>query len=524
MSTSSSQGFGKFRSLFCPVHKSELKLFLPLLLIFFFICFNYNVLRPAKDSLVITAPSSGAEILPFIKLWVILPMALFMTLLFTRLTNRYSREKVFYIMMSIFLGFFVVFSCVLYPLKDYLHPHEFADKMEALLPVGCKGFVALLRNWTYTTFYVMAELWGTTIMTVLFWGFANEILNVHTAKRFYVLILVGGNLSAIGAGGLSAVISKLGISWGSFHGSDPWQYSLLILTAIVIFNGCLILGAFRWLHTNILTHQDFSHHLSSSSDKPDFKMSLRKNFSYLAKSKYLLCIATIVVAYNICINLTEVTWKDQLLQICPHPNDFNAYMGKVTMWIGIVATLVAIMSATVIRKWSWTANALVPPVILLVTGIGFFSFLIFKNTSFGLMISFALGSTPQIIGVFFGSLQHCFSRASKYTIFDATKELAFIPLSKESKLKGKAAIDGVGSRLGKSGAALMYQALLIFLGTVSSTIPYVGAIFLFAIAGWMVAVVALGKRFNALVEHQETVVVPEEELVPESTKPQEVTT
>ncbi|MFS8564391.1 MAG: NTP/NDP exchange transporter [Rhabdochlamydiaceae bacterium] len=35
MSTSSSQGFGKFRSLFCPVHKSELKLFLPLVLIFF---------------------------------------------------------------------------------------------------------------------------------------------------------------------------------------------------------------------------------------------------------------------------------------------------------------------------------------------------------------------------------------------------------------------------------------------------------------------------------------------------------
>ncbi len=524
MSKTSSQGFGKFRSLFCPVHASELKLFLPLVLIFFFICFNYNVLRPAKDSLVITAPSSGAEILPFIKLWVILPMALLMTLLFTRLTNSFNREKVFYIMMSIFLGFFVVFSCVLYPLKDFLHPHDFADKMEAILPLGCKGFVALLRNWTYTAFYVMAELWGTTIMTVLFWGFANEILNVHTAKRFYVLILVGGNLSAIGAGSLSSFISNSGINWGLLNSSDPWQYSLIVLTAVIILNGALILGIFRWLNKNILTHQDFSHNLSSLSDKPDFKMSLRKNFSYLAKSKYLLCIATIVVAYNVCINLTEVTWKDQLLQICPHPNDFNAYMGKVTMWIGIVATFVAIISATVIRKWSWTANALVPPVILLVAGIGFFSFLLFKNTTFGLIISGLLGSTPQMIGVFFGSLQHCFSRASKYTIFDATKELAFIPLNKESKLKGKAAIDGVGSRLGKSGAAFMYQALLIFFGTVSSTIPYVGVIFLLAIGGWMVAVVALGKQFNSLVEHHETIAVPEEDFAPETRKAEEVTT
>src|SRR6266404_5491085 len=95
MSDRDTKEFGRFRSLFCPVHKHELKLFLPLVLIFFFICFNYNILRAAKDSLVVTA--SGAEIIPFMKVWAILPMALVMTLLFTRLSNRFSAEKVFYI-------------------------------------------------------------------------------------------------------------------------------------------------------------------------------------------------------------------------------------------------------------------------------------------------------------------------------------------------------------------------------------------------------------------------------------------
>ena len=49
----------------------------------------------------------------------------------------------------------------------------------------------------------------------------------------------------------------------------------------------------------------------------DVKMGLRKNFSYLAKSKYLICIAVIVVMYNIAINLVEVVWKDQVKQLYP---------------------------------------------------------------------------------------------------------------------------------------------------------------------------------------------------------------
>jgi len=509
MTANSSQEFGRFRSWFFPVRKNELKLFLPLILIFFFICFNYNLLRTAKDSLVITAPSSGAEIIPYMKVWVVLPMALLMTILFTRLANRYSTEKVFYIMMTLFLGFFMAFSFIIFPFRDALHPHAFADHLESLFPLGLKGFVALIRNWTYTVFYVMAELWGTTIMTVLFWGFANEILTVKTAKRFYVLILIGGNLSAICAGGAATIISNMAGNWMAANGNDPWQYSLLVISSIVVLCGAFVVGIFRWFHKNILKNPTYQQQLTQESEKSNEKMSLRKNFKYLASSKYLLCIATIVLTYNICINLTEVTWKDQLLLIFPQPNDFNGYYGKVTMWVGITATMIAIASSFLIRRFSWTLNAMIAPSLLLITGFGFFSFLFMKDSPFGIALAASLGSTPLLLGVLFGSVQQCISRASKYTIFDATKELAFIPLSRESKLKGKAAIDGVGSRLGKSGSALIYQALLMFFGTVSATLPYVGLILLAIIAAWMVAVYYLGKQFQSLVAHHETINIKE---------------
>jgi len=520
MTTRGSQEFGHFRSWFLPVHKNELKLFLPLVLIFFFICFNYHILRAAKDSLTVTAPSAGAEVIPFMKVWIVLPMALLMTVFFTRLTNKFNTEKIFYIIMSLFLGFFVIFSTVLFPLRDLLHPHQFADNLESIFPIGLKGFVALIRNWTYTVFYVMAELWGTTIMTVLFWGFANEILNVKTAKRFYVLIMIGGNLSAIGAGAAATTISSFASKWNTITTADPWQHSLLLLSGIVIVNGALVIAIFRWLHKNILNSPQYKNHLTYNTEKSEEKMSLRKNFAYLAKSKYLLCIATIVLGYNICINLTEVTWKDQLLHIYPEPNGYYSYMGQVTMWVGIASTLIALISGIMIRKLSWTFNAMIPPALLLITGIGFFSFLIFKDSPLGIGIATLLGSTPAFVGVLCGSIQQCVSRASKYTIFDATKELTFIPLSKESKLKGKAAIDGIGSRLGKSGSAVIYQALFMFFGTVSATAPFIGLILLAVIVAWMGAVCVLGKKFQSLVAHHETLNI--EDFTHKKTQAQEV--
>src|SRR3984885_1363990 len=120
-SDSGSSKFGRLRTLIWPIHGYELKKLVPMLLIFFFISFDYNILRTMKDALIITAKSSGAEVIPFIKVWVMFPGAVLMTFIFTRLANRYNRETVFYLMLSIFLLFFTFFTFVLYPIQDKLH-------------------------------------------------------------------------------------------------------------------------------------------------------------------------------------------------------------------------------------------------------------------------------------------------------------------------------------------------------------------------------------------------------------------
>jgi AAA family ATP:ADP antiporter len=494
-------GLSKIGAYLWPIRRDEAKKFIPTLLIFFFIGFNYTLLRATKDALVVTAPSSGAEALPFLKVWAVVPFAFLFTFIFTRVSNNVRRERIFYVMMSIFIVFFLIFTFVLYPLQDTLHPHSFCDRIQSMLPLGFQGFVALFRNWTFTLFYVMSEMWSTIIMTVLAWGFANDVTSVKDARRYYGLLGISINLSGIVAGGVATSLSQIAYNPLIPYGSDSWGQSVFFLNGLIILTALCCMGLFRYLHKKGYGYNSEVYH---AQDSGDIKMGMRKNFAYLAKSKYLLCIAAIVVMYNIAINLVEVVWKDQVKQLYPNPAEFNAYMGHVLRWIGVVATATSILvTGSLIRRLNWTTSALISPFILLITGVGFFFFFFFKDSSLS-SIAIIFGMTPLALCVFFGSLQNCLARASKYTVFDATKELAFVPLSKECKLKGKAAIDGVGSRIGKSGGSLIHQSLLMVFGTVALSTPYVAFLLLGVIGVWMVAVRSLGKRFNALSPEKES--------------------
>jgi AAA family ATP:ADP antiporter len=488
--------FTGWRSLLWPIYRHEWKKFFAMAGMFFLIVFNYNLLRTFKDTIVVTDRNSGAEAIPFIKVWAILPGALLLTFLFTRLANRFNREKVFYIMISIFLVFFFLFTFVLYPLREILHPHGLADYLQGALPAGFKGLIAIFRNWTFTLFYVMCELWGTAIMAVLFWGFMNEVTSVNEAKRYYGLLMTGANASSIIAGVMGVWLSTLAFNTWVPYGATRWEQSIFFLNCIVLVSGVLTVFIFRWLNKRYINPEEREKLKDLQPEK--IKMSMRQNFSYLSKSKYLICIAAIVLMYNVAINLVEVVWKNQIKELYPDPSDFQAYMGHVTKWIGIVATFGSmLLTGNIIRRFSWTFSAMIPPAIMLVTGIGFFAFILFQYTGLSALSAFA-GFSPMAFALFLGSLQNVFARASKFTFLDATKEIAFIPLNNESKLKGKAAIDGVGSRLGKSGGSVIHQGLLMFFTTISASTPIVAVIFLGIVFLWILAVISLGKQFDAL--------------------------
>jgi AAA family ATP:ADP antiporter len=111
------------------------------------------------------------------------------------------------------------------------------------------------------------------------------------------------------------------------------------------------------------------------------------------------------------------------------------------------------------------------------------------------------------MAVYCGSLQNCLSKACKYSVFDASKEVSFLPLDSESKLKGKAAIDGLGASLGKSGSSLLYQGFILLIGSVSLSAPFIAVILFAVLLAWVLSTFYLGKQFKEITRLDQPIIV-----------------
>ncbi len=499
MSQTQVKEFGKWRSFFWPVHSFELKKLLPMFFLFFFINFNYTILRDTKDSLIVT--SSGAEAIPFLKVWGVLPFAIIFMIVYSKLSNIMSKQKLFMSTIAFFGLFFALFPLVLYPYRDTLHPTELADKMQAILPAGFAGLIAIFKNWTYSLFYIMSELWGSVAISLLFWGFANDITKVGESKRFYALFGLGANLAMYPSGILIKKFAGLRDTLPS--NVDAWGVTLnYTLGAVVVAAACVI-AIYWWIDKNVLTDPRFydpSEVKKAKKEKP--KLSLKDSFVTLARSPYIGCLAILVIGYGIAINLVEVTWKGQLKLQYPNAIDYQNFMGGFSMMTATATILMMLfVGGNVIRRFGWGVGALITPVVLLITGVGFFASVIFRDALSGFIAM--MGTTPLMLAVVFGTAQNFISKSAKYSLFDPTKEMAYIPLDQESKVKGKAAIDVVGARLGKAGGSVIQQVLIVSLGSLAATTPYIAAILFAIIAAWIMAARSLNKRFVALTAQKE---------------------
>ena len=502
--------FGKVRSLLWPIYNFELKKILPMLVMFFCISFNYTILRDMKDSLVVTAGGSGAEVLPFLKLGVLAGAVIFM-LIYAKLSNKLSKPALFYATLSPFLIFFALFALVFYPAKDVLHPHALADKLQAMLPVGFMGLIAVFRNWMFSIFYILAELWGSVVLSLLFWGFANDITKVKEAKRFYALFLTGANVALLVSGPTIRYFANLPKKLALTAGVDPWGMTINKLMLLVVLFGLVIYACYWWMNKNVLTDSKFySQDEQKTSKKAKPKLSMKDSFRFLFTSKYLGLLAVLVISYGIAINLIEVTWKAQLKIQYPSSNEYLSFMGGFSMITGIVTIFTTMfLGGNIMRKFGWRISALLTPIMLVLTGITFLGFVVFKNHLPAYLLG---GITLQLFIVLLGAAQNILSKSCKYTFFDPTKEMAYIPLDQESKVKGKAAIDVVGARLGKSGGALLQGGLIIACGGIAGIAPFVMVIVVAIVSLWMLSANALSKRFETKSQEFEKKKVTEEDL------------
>ena len=80
--------------------------------------------------------------------------------------------------------------------------------------------------------------------------------------------------------------------------------------------------------------------------------------------------------------------------------------------------------------------------------------------------------------------------------------MTYIPLSSEVRTKGKAAVDVLGTRLGKSGGGWIQQFLLLLTaGSQITIVPYLGILTFILIIIWIIAILKLGNRYLHKVKY-----------------------
>ncbi len=488
-----------------PVEPHENKKFIPMALMMFCILFNYAMLRSIKDGFVVT--SIGAEAISFLKTYGVLPSAVLSMIIYSKLVNSLSQQKVFYTIASFFIAFIALFAFVIYPNPEYFHPSK--DSVEALVEQApnFQWFIRIGGNWSYAAFYILSELWGSMLLSLLFWQFANQITKTTEAKRFYShfgliantsLLLVSFVLTTFLGNEVADNISELKIASG-----DTLKFIPVFMTTIA--SGLIVIFLYAWINKYVLTDPNLYDPNASGKKKNKTKLGLKDSFKMIVTSKYLLYLVTLVIVYGVSVNLVEGPWKAALREMYPSKEEYTLFMGNFQFYQGLAAIFFMLIGSNILRRVSWFTAALFTPVMMLVTGAAFFSFIIFKST-LGLSLAAFFGTGPVLLAVIFGSAQNVLSKATKYSLFDSTKEMAYIPLDDELKTKGKAAVDVIGARLGKSGGGLIQSTFFLLLPsyTFAEATPYFAAIFFGIVILWALAVLGLSKEYYAkLAENEE---------------------
>lgn len=498
-STISEAEFTGWRARFWPIHNFEMKKFVPMGLIMFFLLFNYTLLRDTKDTLIVN--SAGANAISFLKLYCVTPAAILFVLLYAKLSNILKRENLFYATVTPFLVFFGLFGFLIYPNLESLHPAQ--DTIQALHASypRLSGFIDLYAYWAYSLFYVMAEIWGSAMISLLFWQFANHITKTTESKRFYGLFVVIGNVALILSGQVVAFCSQSIKHFYPEGTSDAyvWQVSLYLLMGSVVVAGIGAMMLYRWMHTNILNDTRYFDPAIQAPKKKKEKPSLAESAKIVFTSPELGLIAALIMAYGVTINLVEVQWKNQLsLYFAGDRGAYNAFMGQFSTLTGIVTIFFSLfLGSNLLRKLSWFKAAIVTPAFILIGGVLFFLFIFAKEIMADLLSAMSL--TPVMAATFLGFLIVVLSKSIKYALFDPTKEMAYIPLDDELKVKGKAAVDVIGGRAGKAGGAFTQSMLAILFATKDVLViaPYAFIVFGVAMLLWLFAVKVLSGRYEA---------------------------
>lgn len=444
--------------------REELTKFKLLAITFLFTIGTYWLLRLLKDVVVykMAFPESlgwiagkGQSMIPWLK--TASPLVVVVAVgIYTKLVDMYEKHRLFYIITSFFLAIFAGMSAILFVAE------KFGPQYVGKWPLAIAGIVG----------YLATECFGSLVIA-LFWSFTVSVTKTDAAKSGFPFIIALGQIGAISGSALLFTGSVL----------SPWALYLIAMICM----SCVIYTIYT-LVTTVPKHEMVSDKEEKKS-QPDFFAGLRLLFT----NPYLMGVFVVSTFYEIAKVIVDYQMKSQATFIPGF--DFSWFLGVFGVAVNTLSFVMALLGTKhLMKRFGIRVCLLLYPAVFAASLIGLY--LYYQTGPEAINLLWATFTTMMIV------------TATSYAVNNPTKEMMYIPTSKDAKFKTKGVIDMIGGRCGKMGGAQIGGALNVVGNPVLSiaNLMAFGTIISLGIIGvWIVAAFYVGQKNVQLVRDNQII-------------------
>ena len=429
----------------------DIKKFGILAVTFFFIIGNYWLSRSLKDALF--ASLVGFEWQPYAKI-LSLVVNIFVVMFYGKLVDVLRKDKLFYLLGFFYSVLFIVISVfAAYSSTGAIDQTSFFYSMTSWIPGKILGWVI----------YVAIE--SSSILIALFWAFVASVMDVDSAKKGYGMMFFFSQSGQLLGAGTVALFAQ---TFGSPLLLTLSGFSMLIVPLMIS------------IYTKVIP-QDETSTSSGKHGKAKAKTGFMGGLKLLLTKPYVIGIFVVSTSHEIISVILEFQMK--LIANGQFSRDaFAAFNAK----FGVSSSLVALVFALLGTSFFMRKLGLRFCLISYPTMIGVLVSAIFILKTLGL-------TDITYMWTLFGAM--ILIKSLSYTLNNPTKEVMYIPTSKDVKFKAKSWIDVFGNRTTKGmGSAITGT----FRSSPAGLVLYGTLISLGVIGFWIFVAGLLSKAFGKL--------------------------
>lgn len=437
-------------------HKEELKKFLKLGVIFAFVIGVYWTLRPLKDSLF--GSIVGITNQPTAK-WVSLVILFPLVILYNKLIDKFSRERLFYVIGLTYIIGIIIFGFL------FWNP-----------TIGLANTVADKGRIVGWLWYVFVESYGS-IVVALFWAFAASLVSPNSAKKGFPIVVMIGQLGAIFG---PKFLTPLG---AQVFGTDvPTVFICAILIAL------MMLSVFLFMRTTPKSELA-GYHTKDKGAAAEVEPGFMEGLILLVKQPYLLGIFAIIGIYEIIVTIIDYNFK--FLVMSQYSGvDATKYLGDYAVMVNVVSFLCLLFGISNIqRRLGIKVSLVMMPFIVLAMVLSFKAYPV-VHVLFWIMVT---------------------AKAVNYALNSPAQKTLYVPTSHDVKYKSQAWIETFGSRGSKatgSGINMLQKTFTKKMGAeagLTAFIAFSSYLSFGLIAAWVLVAMYLGKTYEKAVAKDEVV-------------------